>query len=140
MQQSNIYVHKSIYVYTCTYIYIYIQYMYTYIYTHNTTCNRGTQRNALQHNTICNRALFTYIYTYIYIYIYVHVYVYIQQTYVYIYISIRHATEERKTIHFNTMQCATEQYVCTFIGKVVLICLVGSVNSVLKFLGQPGDT
>ena len=28
----------------------------------------------------------------------------------------------------------------TFIGKVVFICLVGSVNSVLKFLGQPGET
>ena len=27
-----------------------------------------------------------------------------------------------------------------FIGKVVFICLVGSVNSVLKFLGQPGET
>ena len=28
----------------------------------------------------------------------------------------------------------------TFIGKVVFICFVGSVNSVLKFLGQPGET
>jgi len=28
----------------------------------------------------------------------------------------------------------------SFIGKVVFICLVGSVNSVLKFLGQPGET
>ena len=28
----------------------------------------------------------------------------------------------------------------TFIGKVVFICLVGSVNSGLKFLGQPGKT
>ena len=27
-----------------------------------------------------------------------------------------------------------------FRGKVVLICFVGSVNSVLKFLGQPGET
>jgi len=27
-----------------------------------------------------------------------------------------------------------------FIGKVVSICLVGSVNLVLKFLGQPGET
>jgi len=27
-----------------------------------------------------------------------------------------------------------------FIGKVVFICLVGSVNLVLKFLGQPGET
>ena len=27
-----------------------------------------------------------------------------------------------------------------FIGKVVFICFVGSVNSVLKFLGQPGET
>jgi len=27
-----------------------------------------------------------------------------------------------------------------FIGKVVFICLVGSVNSVLEFLGQPGET
>ena len=27
-----------------------------------------------------------------------------------------------------------------FIGKVVFICLVGSVNSVLKFVGQPGET
>ena len=27
-----------------------------------------------------------------------------------------------------------------FIGKVVFICLVGSVNPVLKFLGQPGET
>ena len=26
------------------------------------------------------------------------------------------------------------------IGKVVFICLVGSINSVLKFLGQPGET
>ena len=28
----------------------------------------------------------------------------------------------------------------TFIGKVVFICLVGTVNLVLKFLGQPGET
>jgi len=27
-----------------------------------------------------------------------------------------------------------------FIGKVIFICLVGSVNSVLKFVGQPGET
>ena len=27
-----------------------------------------------------------------------------------------------------------------FIGKEVFICLVGSVNSVLKFLGQPVET
>jgi len=27
-----------------------------------------------------------------------------------------------------------------FIGKVVFICLIGSFNSVLKFLGQPGET
>ena len=34
--------------------------------------------------------------------------------YIYIYIyTIRHATEERKGIQLNTMQYATEQYVCT---------------------------
>ena len=31
-------------------------------------------------------------------------------------------------------------FISIFIGKVVLICLVGSVNFVLKFLGQPGKT
>jgi len=31
-------------------------------------------------------------------------------------------------------------YRCIFIGKVVFICLVGSFNLVLKFLGQPGET
>jgi len=33
-----------------------------------------------------------------------------------------------------------EECCCIFTGKVVFICLVGSVNSVLKFLGQPGET
>jgi len=113
MQQSNIYVHKSIYVYTCTYIYIYtihvhiyiytqydmqqrnakecpstqynmqqsIIYVYIYIYIYiyirtcictyttniriyiyiNTTCNRGTQNNSLQHDAMCNRAICMYI-------------------------------------------------------------------------------
>ena len=27
-----------------------------------------------------------------------------------------------------------------FIGKVILICLVGSDNLVMKFLGHPGET
>jgi len=31
-------------------------------------------------------------------------------------------------------------YNVIFIGKVAFICLVGSVNSVLKILGQPGET
>jgi len=32
------------------------------------------------------------------------------------------------------------RYICIFIVKVVFICLVGSVNLVLIFLGQPGET
>jgi len=36
--------------------------------------------------------------------------------------------------------CGVNVYTHIFIGKVVFICLVGSVNSVLKFLGQPGET
>jgi len=31
-------------------------------------------------------------------------------------------------------------YHTIFIGKVGFICFVGSVNLVLKFLGQPGET
>ena len=51
-----------------------------------------------------------YMYTYIYIYIYIHTI----HVHIYIY-TIRHATEECTGMHFNTIQHATEQYVCTYI-------------------------
>jgi len=41
--------------------------------------------------------------------------------------------------HTDLFTCETRR-IGMFIGKVVFICLVGSVNSVLKFLGQPGET
>jgi len=43
-------------------------------------------------------------------------------------------------LYQKTSRCSLEIFKSIFIGKVVFICLVGSFNSVLKFLGQPGET
>ena len=63
------------------------------------------------------------------------------------YNTIQHTTAQYNTLVVDTQtrMCAMQRHVClpqcnTFIGKVVFICPVGSVNSVLKFLGQPGKT
>ena len=43
-------------------------------------------------------------------------------------------------LHSRPSPCCEFLKKVNFIGKVVFICLVGSVNSVSKILGQPGET
>ena len=65
-----------------------------------------------------------------YLHIYSHTDIYVSLIYIYIHTPLH-------ICHISTY-IFTHLYI--FIGKVVFICLVGSVNSVLKFLGQPGET
>ena len=82
--------------------------MYTYIYSCMNTCMRFT------HVCIC---IFIYIYIYIYVYIYVYIYTYMND--------VKYLRAGPAEMPFPN-----------FIGKAVFICLVGSVNLVLKFQGM----
>jgi len=55
----------------------------------------------------------------------------------------RHVSTKCMTTYINNhayIDMYKRRMLHTFIGKVAFICLVGSVNLVFKFLGQPGET
>jgi len=100
-----------------SYIYIYVFYTYIYVF-------------------------YTYIYTYMFRLhmcggVWGKTHMYIQKD---IYVFARHRHIWNSTDIDIYVYAETYTLAPIFIGKVVFICLVGSVNSVLKFPGQPGET
>jgi len=84
------------------------------------------ERSPHLHHSDIHIYIYIYMYTCMNIYIYTNIYIYM---YIYTYICMY--------IYMYVYLCI---YIRIFIGKVMFICPAGSVNSVSKFVGQPGET